>query len=183
MSGMNSMSQAQQYQAWGTSIQAGSQAAAGLASLASGLSASKAYDAFARHARKIGEYNAAVAIQTADAERERYRYNARQQLAVLRTQLGSSGVRMAGTPASLLAEQRAVAEYQARLITYGGRVNAMQATIDAENRAFQYGVNADEAMAKGVGGLLAGIGEGAGTVIGNWPREGEPPRMATGMIA
>ena len=102
-------------------------------------------------ARQAGDYNAAVAGQRAETERERARieverHNRRTGLLASsqRQAYAASGVTTAGSPILIMADTAAEAEYDAQLIRYGGEVNAAALYADAaasrmQGRAAQTG--------------------------------------------
>jgi hypothetical protein len=150
----------------GPSVAAGGQAASGIASLAGGIYASEAASNFARYSTQLGEVNARAAIESADAEADRIRFETSQQISTLHAQLTSSGVRMSGTPIALLAQETAKAAYLVRVAKYRGTVGAAQARQQASLQTYQYNINADEAFQAGLGGMLAQFGAAGGTLLG-----------------
>lgn len=158
-------SSAQGMQNTGYAVQGAGQAFGGIASVASGFGRGAAYDAFGNYAQQVGEHNAQVALATSDAEVQRIRFETRQKLALLRAEVGNSGVAMQGTPLALLAEQSAQATYQAQLARYGGKVNAQQARFAGDAQKFQSRINAGAAREAGWAGLFSGLGSAAGSFL------------------
>ena len=90
-------------------------------------------------AEETGEYNAAVARQSAQASIEKadydetiHREKVRKLLSSQRASYGAAGVDMAGSPLLVLEDTAAQGEMDALAIRYGGKVEAGQKLSQAE---------------------------------------------------
>ena len=145
-----------------TALSAGAAVYQGVQQYKAGKAQAQAAEQNAAFAKDLGEYNAQAAITRSRAEERRYREDHRRRQAIAFTQLASSGVRMAGTPIALLGDAAAEAEENAKLIRYGGQIDATRARIGAgmesREQAFAAGMYRSQANAS----LLSGFGNAVG---------------------
>lgn len=102
----------------------------------------------------VARANAQAARQQAEAEEVRLRREFVRRQAATRAAFGAAGVGLAGTPLDVLAEQAMIAEEDALLVRYGGRMQAREARLEAS----LFGRQA-------TGSLLGGFASGLGTVL------------------
>lgn len=75
---------------------------------------------------EVARQNARAEVQGAAAEEVRLRREQRRRIGATRAAFGAAGVTLAGTPLEVLAEQALVAEEDALLVQFGGRVAARE---------------------------------------------------------
>jgi len=150
---------------------AGTAASAGMAVIG-GIQQSNAANAQAKAAaqnaafyKELGEVNAQSAINTAAAEERRYRAESARRMAVAQTQLGASGAMMSGTPLALLGDANALAEENARLIRYGGQMDAQRARLGASVESNQQSFASSMYKRQAGASLLGGFGSAVGTSL------------------
>lgn len=109
-----------------------------------------------RTASKIAQRNATIATQQASAEETRLRREQKRRLASTRAQFSASGVKLAGSPLSVLGDVAMQEEEDAMLVRLGG-----------QNRAAQFNLDAYGARQQGYGALIGGIGGAGQTLLTN----------------
>lgn len=121
---------------------------------------SNAGEAAARAAEynaQIAQNNAAIAMQTADANRKQQERANMAQHGKLTTQILKQGVEMQGTPILLLGEDAAQGSLAAQNITYQGQLQANQFMNQAAQYRFQADQSRSAAQTRATGTLLTGL--------------------------
>lgn len=78
------------------------------------------------NAQKVGEYNATVAQQKAQADEATQRRRTNALLSTARANVGASGIELSGSPLDVIANSAAEAELDALNIRYGGQITAQR---------------------------------------------------------
>lgn len=97
-----------------------------------------------RAASKAARYNAALAEQEAEQERQRGRFEERRSrvrgkalLSAIQSGYGTAGVASEGTPLLVQAEQAGEIELEALLLRHGGETAALRSTSEARLQRFR----------------------------------------------
>ena len=102
----------------------------------------------------IQRQNARAAKEQAAAREEQLRRDRARRIGTIRAQIGAQGGTIEGSPLDILADEAAEAELDARLVRFGGQVQAR----DFRNQA-------RSSTLSGVGSLIGGAGQAAGTTV------------------
>ena len=131
------------------------------------------------NAQKMGEYNATVSQQKAQADEATQRRRAGALLGTARANVGASGVELSGSPLDVIANSAAEAELDALNIRYGGSINAQRSRLQGDMARSQSYTAAASSLLQG----LSSASRAGRTGTTQQPGGGSSPGAAEWLLA